>query len=39
MIYVRLYGQRKNMEYSVDVMEDVEVNGFRFKDFLIEKKE
>lgn len=39
MIYVRLYGQRKNMEYSVAVMEDVEVNGFRFKDFLITKKE
>lgn len=38
MIYVRLYGQRKNMEYTVEVTEEIEVNGYRFKDFVIHKK-
>ena len=38
IIYVRLYGQRKNMEYTVEGIEDVEVNGYRFKDFVIRKK-
>ncbi len=39
MIYVRLYGQRKNMEYTVEKREDIEVNGYRFKDYTIRKKE
>ena len=38
MIYVRLYGQRKNMEYTVEVIEEIERNGYRFKDFMIHKK-
>lgn len=38
MIYVRLYGQRKNMAYDVEVTEDIQVNGYRFKDFVIQKK-
>ncbi|MCM1126934.1 MAG: DUF5716 family protein [Lachnospiraceae bacterium] len=38
IIYIRLYGQRKNMDYAVELREDVEVNGYRFKDFLIRLK-
>lgn len=38
IIYVRLYGQRKNMRYQVEVQEEKEVNGFRFKDFKIRRK-
>lgn len=38
LIYVRLYGQRNNMEYNINVTKDTEVNGYRFKDFLIQKK-
>ncbi len=38
VIYVRLYGQRKNMDYTVDVQEEKEVNGYRFQDFLIRMK-
>lgn len=39
MIYVRLYGQRKNMDYMVEQREDIEVNGYRFRDYVIRKKE
>ena len=39
MIYVRLYGQRKNMKYEVQTTEEVIINGYRFKDFKIRKKE
>lgn len=39
MIYVRLYGQRKNMKYKVQPTEEVVVNGYRFKDYKIQKKE
>ena len=35
MIYVRLYGQRKNMSYEVKTGEEVAVNGYRFKDYMI----
>ena len=35
IIYIRLYGQRKNMDYTIELMEEKEVNGYRFKDFLI----
>ena len=39
VIYVRLYGQRKQMSYVVTVETEKEVNGFRFRDFLIRKKD
>ena len=35
MIYIRLYGQRKNMDYRLEMKEVVEKDGFRFRDFLI----
>ena len=38
IIYVRLYGQRKNMRYQVEVQEEKEIKGFRFKDFKIRRK-
>ena len=39
LIYVRLYGQRKNMGYDIETLEEREVNGFRFRDFRIRRKE
>lgn len=38
IIYIRLYGQRKNMDYTVELREEKERNGYRFKDFLIRVK-
>lgn len=38
VIYIRLYGQRKNMKYRIEIQEETEVNGFRFKDFRIWRK-
>ena len=38
LIYVRLYGQRKNMGYLIEPLEEREVNGYRFKDFRIRRK-
>ncbi len=38
IIYVRLYGQRKNMRYGIEAGEEKEVNGFRFRDFKIWRK-
>lgn len=38
MIYIRLYGQRKNMNYRLEMGEVVEKDGFRFRDFMIVKK-
>lgn len=38
VIYVRLYGQRKNMGYGIETKENCEVNGFRFRDFRIWRK-
>lgn len=38
IIYVRLYGQRKNMKYRIETTEEKEVNGFRFMDFRIWRK-
>lgn len=35
IIYIRLYGQRKNMDYSVELKEEKEINGYCFKYFLI----
>ena len=39
MIYTRLYGQRKNMKYSITVKEMIEKDGYRFTDFTIHRKE
>lgn len=39
LIYVRLYGQRKNLDYHVEVLDEIEQNGFRFRDFRILRKE
>ena len=39
MIYIRLYGQRKNMNYRLELRDVVEKEGFRFKDFEIIAKE
>lgn len=39
LIYVRLYGQRKNMKYEIETDKDIAVNGYRFKDYVIRKKE
>ncbi len=39
MIYIRLYGQRKNMNYRLELKEIVEKEGFRFRDFVIVSKE
>lgn len=38
MIYVRLYGQRKNMKYEIEAKEDIAVNGYRFRDYVIRRK-
>ena len=38
IIYVRLYGQRKNMSYSVRIREEKKRNGFVFHDFIIQRK-
>jgi len=38
IIYTRLYGQRKNMQYRVEVKETLELHGFRFQDFKIWRK-
>jgi hypothetical protein len=38
MIYVRLYGQRKNMKYQIVAKEETERNGYRFRDFEIVRK-
>lgn len=39
MIYIRLYGQRKNMEYVVEAQKDITVNGYQFRDYAIRKKQ
>ena len=39
MIYTRLYGQRKNMKYSITVKEMIEKDGYGFTDFTILRKE
>ncbi len=38
MIYIRLYGQRKNMGYELKLLEKQEKDGFRFRDFVIRRK-
>ena len=39
IIYIRLYGQRKNMKYKVIVKEMTEKEGYQFTDFMIHRKE
>lgn len=39
LIYVRLYGQRKNMGYHVVLGDEININGFEFRDFTIARKE
>lgn len=39
IIYIRLYGQRKNMRYIVAVKDMIKKGGYRFKDFTIHRKE
>lgn len=38
IIYIRLYGQRKNMDYEIRLEKEKTVKGFRFKDFFIRRK-
>ena len=38
IIYIRLYGQRKNMKYKVEPLEEIQVGGYRFTDFMIRRK-
>lgn len=38
LIYIRLYGQRKNMNYRLKLKEPVEKDGYRFRDFEIWRK-
>lgn len=38
IIYVRLYGQRKNMKYTVAAKEMTQKNGYQFTDFMIHRK-
>ena len=39
MIYIRLYGQRKNMKYTIAVKEMIQKEGYQFTDFTIHRKE
>ena len=39
IIYIRLYGQRKNMKYTIESGEEINVKGYRFRDYSIRKKE
>ena len=38
IIYIRLYGQRKNMNYKIESLEEIQRKGYRFKDFVIRRK-
>lgn len=39
IIYIRLYGQRKNMRYIIAVKDMIQKGGYRFRDFTIHRKE
>ena len=39
IIYIRLYGQRKNMNYTIKSLKETEAGGYRFKDFVIRRKQ
>lgn len=38
VIYIRLYGQRKNMSYTLKTLDTTEKDGFQFRDFVIRRK-
>ena len=38
MIYVRLYGQRKSMKYTIMTRQMVQKDGYQFTDFSIHRK-
>lgn len=38
LIYVRLYGQRKNVNYRLELKGPAEKNGYRFRDFVIHRR-
>lgn len=38
LIYIRLYGQRKNVNYRLELLGKVERDGYQFRDFLIHRK-
>ena len=38
LIYIRLYGQRKNMSYRLKMKDTIEKDGYRFRDFIIERR-
>ena len=38
IIYIRLYGQRKNMRYQIDPLEEIQINGYRFQNFMVRRK-
>ena len=38
LIYIRLYGQRRTMRYAIEAAEDITVNGYRFRDYVIRRK-
>ncbi len=38
VIYIRLYGQRKDMNYRLELGRVIEKDGFRFRDFIISRK-
>lgn len=38
MIYIRLYGQRKNMCYEIQTGDEITVNGYSFRNYAIHKK-
>lgn len=39
LIYIRLYGQRKEMmHYRIRLLDRVSISGYRFRDFVIERK-
>lgn len=39
LIYVRLYGRRKNMKYVISIEDEVQKSGYRFTDFRIKRRE
>ena len=39
LIYVRLYGQRKNMDYTLEMKKRITKDGFSFRDFIIRRKD
>ncbi len=38
IIYIRLYGQRRNMSYELQMLERMEAGGYAFRDYVISRK-